>query len=141
VLPVGSYDVTCTANGYIDQIAQGIVVNVNQTTTLNFIMAVGVEDDNVPVTETALQGNYPNPFNPETTLSYTLKDASPVRLEIYNSKGQLVRTLVNESQASGRYHVLWNGKDDRNNPVSSGVYLYRLTAGTYSRSRKMILMQ
>jgi len=45
------------------------------------------------------------------------------------------------SQASGRYHVLWNGKDDRNNPVSSGVYLYRLTAGTYSHSRKMILMQ
>ena len=141
VLPVGTYDVTCTATGYAPQTAQGILVNVNQTTTLNFIMAVGNEDPIVPVTETALQGNYPNPFNPETTISYSVKEASPVRVEIYNAKGQRVRTLVDETQASGWYKVVWNGRDDSGMPVSSGVYMYRMTAGSYRASRKMILMQ
>jgi hypothetical protein len=141
VLPIGNYDVTCAAPGYEPQTAPGITVNVSQTTTLNFIMAVGNEDPIVPVTATALAGNYPNPFNPETTISYSVKEPSPVRIEIFNSKGQKVRTLVNETQSTGWYSPVWNGKDDLGQPVSSGVYLYRMNAGAYHSTRKMILMQ
>jgi hypothetical protein len=142
VLPIGTYDVTCSATGFQSQTITGVVVNPNQTTTLNFVMAVVDNDDNVaPVTATALLGNYPNPFNPETTISYSVKDASPVRVEIFNAKGQKVRTLVDAIQASGWYKAVWDGRDDKGLPVSSGVYMYRMTAGSYHSSKKMILMQ
>ncbi len=142
VLPIGTYDVTCSATGYQEQTANAIVVNPNQTTTLNFIMAiVANEDEVVPVTATALLGNYPNPFNPSTTISWCLKEASPVRIEIYNSKGQRVRVLVDETKATGWYQTVWNGRDDLGNPVSSGVYMYRMNAGSYSSGKKMMLMQ
>jgi flagellar hook assembly protein FlgD len=95
----------------------------------------------MPVTVTALRGNYPNPFNPETTISYDIKDASNVRLDLYNVKGQLVRSLVNQDQAAGRYKVVFNGRDAKGNPLSSGIFLYRFTAGAYSSTRKMMLME
>ncbi len=142
VLPVGNHDVTCSAAGFISQIIEDVPVSVNQTTTLNFVMiGVANDDDVIPVTETALLGNYPNPFNPETTISYSVKDAASVRIEIFNSKGQHVRTLVDEIQASGWYSAVWNGRDDNGRPVSSGVYMYRMNAGNYHKTRKMILMQ
>ncbi|MDD4277713.1 MAG: FlgD immunoglobulin-like domain containing protein, partial [Candidatus Cloacimonetes bacterium] len=80
-------------------------------------------------------------FNPETTISYDIKDAGSVRLAVYNVKGQLVRSLVNTEQAAGRYRVIFNGCDDRGKPLSSGIYLYRFTAGRYSSTRKMMLME
>lgn len=142
VLPIGTYSVTCSANGFNSQTVDGIIVNVNQTTTLNFTMiSTANEDEVIPVTATALLGNYPNPFNPETVITYSVKDPAPVRIEIFNAKGQRVRTLVNADQPTGWYKALWNGKDDRGRPVSSGVYMYRMTAGNYQCSRKMILMQ
>jgi len=114
----------------------------NQNTTLNFVLIpLANEDEVVPITATALKGNYPNPFNPETTISYDLKDAAMVRLDVYNLKGQLVRSLVNEMQATGRYRIVFDGKDERNQPLSSGVYLYRFSAGEYSKTQKMMLMQ
>ena len=99
-------------------------------------------DDNIaPVLNTKLGGNYPNPFNPETTIAYSLKDRQNVKIEIYNVKGQLVRTLVNESKAAGDHKVIWTGTDNNNRPVSSGLYYYKMTAGKYSSSKKMILMK
>ena len=95
----------------------------------------------IPVSETALKGNHPNPFNPETTIAYAIKDAGQVRLEIYNLKGQKVRTLVNGPQNSGNYRVVFNSRDDSGKPLASGIYLYRLTTGTYSSTRKMMLME
>jgi len=142
VLPIGTYSVTCSANGFNSQTVDGIIVNVNQTTTLNFTMiSTANEDEVIPVTATALLGNYPNPFNPETVITYSVKDPAPVRIEIFNAKGQRVRTLVSADQPTGWYKALWNGTDDRGRPVSSGVYMYRMTAGNYQCSRKMILMQ
>ena len=88
-----------------------------------------------------LHGNFPNPFNPETTIRYSVKEATPVSIDIYNVKGQLVKTLVNENKASGHYSVTWNGRDNNNLPVSSGVYFYKMLAGKYSSTRKMILMK
>jgi len=95
----------------------------------------------VPVTVTALHGNYPNPFNPETTIRFDLKDAVPVTLEIYNLKGQLVRTLVREDMPAGRHSIVWNSLDSNNRKVSSGIYFYRLRAGSYVSTRKMVLME
>ncbi len=125
------------------QTIEDVVVNLNQTTTVNFIMVEGSPnaDDLTPVTVTTLNGNYPNPFNPETVISYSIKDAGAVKLEIYNLKGQLVKQLVNVDQAAGHYQVNWNGKDSSGRPCSSGVYYYRLSAPKYQQTRKMVLSQ
>ncbi|MDD3535238.1 MAG: carboxypeptidase regulatory-like domain-containing protein [Candidatus Cloacimonetes bacterium] len=142
VLPVGIYSFTAVANGYHPLTQDEINVVPNQNTTLNFVLIpTSNEDEVVPVTVTALKGNYPNPFNPETTISYELKDAAQVSLEVYNLKGQLVRSLINKAQASGRYRIVFDGKDDRKQALPSGVYLYRFSAGEYHKTRKMMLMQ
>ncbi|MDP2401275.1 MAG: carboxypeptidase regulatory-like domain-containing protein, partial [Actinomycetota bacterium] len=143
VIPIGTYAVTASATGFVSQTIENIVVTANQTSTVNFVMVVGSsnEDDVVPVTATALNGNFPNPFNPETTISYAVKDPAAVRIEIYNVKGQLVRSLVNGEHNSGRYNVVFNGKDNAGNNIASGVYFYRMTTDKYSATKKMILMQ
>ncbi len=99
------------------------------------------DDPVISVVETVLKGNFPNPFNPETTISYSVKDASAVTLCIYNAKGQLVRTLVNEAKSAGNHSAVWNGLDENGRTVSSGVYYYKMNAGKYSSTRKMILMK
>ncbi len=96
------------------------------------------EAEGVPQTF-ALLGNYPNPFNPETTIEYQLPRASRVEIAIYNLAGQLVRTLHQAHQPAGKYKLSWDGKDERGNKVSSGVYLYRMHAGEFSTTKKMIL--
>ncbi len=93
------------------------------------------------VLRTALQGNYPNPFNPVTTIAYSLKEEATVTLEIYNIKGQLVRSLVDEAVNAGPQEAIWNGMDDNNSRVTSGVYFYKLKAGDYTSTKKMILLK
>lgn len=86
--------------------------------------------------------NYPNPFNPSTTISFSVSEVlSSVNIEIYNLKGQKVKTLVNEQLSVGLHSITWNGKDDSNKPVSSGIYFYKMRAGKYTASRKMILLK
>jgi hypothetical protein len=97
------------------------------------------QSDVQPVNQ--LVGNYPNPFNPETTISYEVKNSGPVTVDIYNILGKKVRTLVNENVTAGTHSVVWNGTDDNHDNVSSGVYFYKLTSGDYSATRKMILMK
>jgi hypothetical protein len=87
----------------------------------------------------SLEQNYPNPFNPETQISFTLPAEAPTTLEIYNALGQKVRTLVNEVVGSGVTTKFWDGKDDNGNELTSGTYMYKLTSGQYSASRKMTL--
>ncbi len=103
----------------------------------------GTPNDDIvlPVAETALLGNYPNPFNPETSISYNVKEDSPVSLEIYNLKGQKIRTLVSGKVKAGSYKITWKGDDDYGRPVSSGVYLYKMTSGRYTSTQKMMLMK
>jgi len=89
-----------------------------------------------------LSQNYPNPFNPETTIQFALPTQSNVRLEIYNTLGQRVRTLVaNEVFQAGTYHVVWDGRNDHNQVVPSGMYIYRITAGDFVDSKRMMFLK
>ena len=89
----------------------------------------------------ALEANYPNPFNPQTAIRYSLAGPSRVTLAIYDVLGRRVRTLVDQSQAAGRYQVEWNGLDDQGRSVASGTYLYRLDAGSFRQTAKMSLVR
>lgn len=96
-------------------------------------------DDNVTPVYTLDANNYPNPFNPETTISYSVPNPGPASLKVYNLKGQVVRTLVNDTLEPGEYRVVWNGKDESGQNVSSGLYFYRLTNDGKTITRKMLL--
>lgn len=91
---------------------------------------------------TVLGHNYPNPFNPETTISFlTTESTENTELVIYNLKGQKVKTLVNKVLPAGNHSIIWNGKNDNNESVSSGVYFYKMKSGTYISAKKMILLK
>jgi len=109
--------------------------------TVNFGVASGTDADDGLSIPTVLKGNYPNPFNPVTTIAYSLKENSDVNLEVYNVKGQLVRTLISDNVAAGPHTIEWNGMDDSRNRVTSGVYYYKLNAGDYTSTKKMILLK
>jgi VCBS repeat-containing protein len=85
-----------------------------------------------------LEQNAPNPFNPTTTIRYSLPEGADVRLVIYNILGQRVKTLVNGAQGPGRYTVVWDGRDDAGRPAATGMYVYRLQAGAFAQARKML---
>ncbi len=99
-------------------------------------------DDDIIVVSNKLIGNYPNPFNPTTTISFSITQTSPfVTLEIFNIKGQKVKTLINDKLDEGSHHVVWNGTNENNQPVSSGIYFYKLQTGKYSAVKKMVMMK
>ena len=85
--------------------------------------------------------NYPNPFNPTTTIEYNLPTEGNVKLEVYNTLGQLVNVLIEGNQSAGRQRVTWNGKDSFGSSVSSGLYFYRFKTNSFSQVKKMILMK
>lgn len=89
----------------------------------------------------SLSQNYPNPFNPSTTMAYSLPKRSHVTITIYNVLGQKVATLIDRDETAGSYSVDWNGIDDSGHPVAAGVYLYRLRAGDYIKTEKMLLLK
>ncbi|NLW18760.1 MAG: T9SS type A sorting domain-containing protein [Candidatus Cloacimonetes bacterium] len=96
-------------------------------------------DDNVIPVYVLDAVNYPNPFNPETTIAYSIPKAGQTSLKIYNTKGQLVRTLVDDVRDSGNHSVVWNGYDNDGRSVSSGLYFYRLSSDGNTVTRKMLL--
>ena len=92
-------------------------------------------------TRFAVSSNYPNPFNPTTTINYELPTASVVRLDIHDVLGQKVRTLVHEAMEAGSHKAIWDGRNDAGLPVVSGTYIYRFEAGGFVRTRKMVLVK
>jgi|GEM_PF-601198 len=92
-------------------------------------------------TEFALEENYPNPFNPTTTIQFALPEDASVTLEVYDATGRLVATLINSQLSAGRYESIWNGRNDAGSTVASGVYLYRLRAGSFVQTKTMLLMK
>ncbi|MEA1898087.1 MAG: T9SS type A sorting domain-containing protein, partial [Bacteroidota bacterium] len=107
--------------------------NVGEETTQTAI------DDLMPdadILTVRLNQNFPNPFNPQTTISYSLKNSSDVSLSIYNIKGELVETLVNEEQQAGDHSIVWDAED-----VSSGIYLYQIKTEGSIETKKCVIMK
>ncbi|MCB0834694.1 MAG: T9SS type A sorting domain-containing protein, partial [Bacteroidetes bacterium] len=114
---------TLTVNGGLAQIARG-----------------GEKTDLLP-DKLTLKQNFPNPFNPTTTISYFLPEEGLTVLKIYNVMGQEVRTLYNGHRKAGLYHEVWDGRSNSGAVVSSGIYIYRLQAGATILSRKMLFQK
>lgn len=143
-IPADVYSLVCSHNDYenyihneeIDLVA-GIEIN------LDIVMIPVLDSDNDQITPaTVLKNNYPNPFNPETTISFYLSDSSAkTELCIYDLKGKKLLTLISDNLSAGEHSVTWDGKDSTGKNVSSGIYLYRLTQGNFISTKKMILMK
>ena len=122
------------------EIADGLVFDPSQLS--NPAVVAGVLELQSTPREFALHQNFPNPFNPDTTIKYDLAESADVTLQIYNVLGQVVRTLVaSEAQNAGRYQIRWSGMDDRGVSVSSGIYFYRISAGEFQNVRKLMLLK
>jgi hypothetical protein len=91
---------------------------------------------------TGLRGNSPNPFNPTTKIEYGIGEQTPATVQIFNARGQLVRTLVaNEIHTPGIYSRVWDGRNNDGHTMSTGIYFYRLVAGDYVETRKMVMLK
>jgi len=130
--------------------AGGAIVTWHDRRTDNWdIYALKIDQyGNAPpmdVKETApvfsLAQNFPNPFNPYTQINYTITESSYVTLGIYDVSGHLVRVLFEGTRAAGRYSKLWDGRDESGRLATSGVYFYRLVAGSFAETRKMVFLQ
>lgn len=90
-----------------------------------------------------LRQNHPNPFNPSTTIDFTVPDGSngSTSLRIYDTRGRVIRTLMNEELSPGDYSLHWDGKTDQGGKVGSGVYFYRLESGEFRTTKKMVLIK
>ncbi len=112
---------------------------INNTTT-----DIKRNNNNIPERFT-LFANYPNPFNPSTTIRYLLPTSVDIRLDIYNLMGEKVCTLINQHQSAGTFEIIWNGRNDNNVSVASGIYVYRMEINTgrniVSQSRQMLLLK
>jgi len=103
--------------------------------------AGSTEPDDQPIQSVKLNGNYPNPFNPETSISFSLHTEQKVALTVYNLKGQKVRELAKGSLSSGKHSVIWEGKDDTGKQVGSGLYFYKLKTADKEITKKMLLLK
>lgn len=147
-MPTHRLDLTTSAvNGEIYAIG-GVHFSYPDITTLSTVeefdpagpAAVEIGDTKVPVSF-RLYPNFPNPFNPSTRIRYELPRKSWVKMQILNTLGMEVRTLVNEVQSAGRYEVEWDGRDNQGRRVAGGIYLVRLRAGEIVQARKMVLLK
>jgi flagellar hook assembly protein FlgD len=136
---------TPSSEGYKEAVLQIINQNNDDIIEINLLgmalQSTDNEDSEVQSLITKLGSNYPNPFNPETTINFSLKERGNVELNIYNIRGQKVKSLVSEYREAGNHAILWNGKDNNNKPVASGIYLYQMKNEHLTSTRKMILMK
>ncbi|MBZ0097804.1 MAG: T9SS type A sorting domain-containing protein, partial [Taibaiella sp.] len=129
-------------DGYLGIYSNDPVNPVDNVHLMLDVTLTGINDglELIP-TKYALHQNFPNPFNPSTTIKYDLKAKTDVTLTIFNVLGQKVRTLVNTSQVAGYQKVVWDGLNEYGEQVSTGVYIYRIEAGDFVKSRKMVFMK
>ena len=98
-------------------------------------------DNGIMPKEFVLHQNYPNPFNPVTSLRYDLPNDGLVNITIYDMVGRIVKTLLNGPQTAGFKSVQWNATNDRNEPVSAGLYLYTIQSGEFRQTKKMVFLK
>ena len=135
VLPIGEVEITLKL---LD--SQGLPFDPPVEDTINVYYNPANTPDNNITTVTKLN-NYPNPFNPSTNIYFTITDPTDVLIEIYNMKGQKVKTLVDRKYQAGRYFTTWNGTDSNNETITSGIYFYQLTSDHQNEMKKCILMK
>ncbi len=133
-IPLESRNITCIPNSRSD----GNYLTARMISDLD---SNDANENTNAVALTALMGNYPNPFNPTTTVRFALKEKSDVTVKVYNIKGQLVNTLVNGKMDAGTHDVTWEGIDSRNRPVGSGVYMFRMVTPEYDKTIKSLLLK
>lgn len=147
----GVYDIVAYYQDHQSQIIPNIQIE-NGETENNYDLVINMAGNNDHHNDiqkkTELYSNYPNPFYNSantrgngTTISYSLKNKSKVSLNIYNILGQKIKTLVNSEQKSGNHKIVWNGKDNNNRKVSSGIYFYRLENEGKSLTKKMLILK
>ena len=102
---------------------------------------MNIESEILIPNQFALHQNHPNPFNPITTLRYDLPENGHVNITIYDMLGREVKTLVNTTQDAGFRSVIWDATNDYGKPVSAGVYLYKIQAGEFVQTKKMVLLK
>ncbi|MDD2230937.1 MAG: FlgD immunoglobulin-like domain containing protein [Candidatus Cloacimonetes bacterium] len=132
--------------GYYTTLGFWVPVSINVRSggmgdTIDMTDGRGYGNDALLGSTTLLQQNYPNPFNPNTTISYDIPEDGTVRLDIYNTKGQIVKTLVNTHQSLGYHKATWDGKDSKGQVCTSGIYYYELTNNSERTIKKMLLMK
>ncbi len=116
--------------------------NSSNNLVANFQSPTGdIETQNEIIDEFYLSQNFPNPFNPSTTISFGVPQKSNVRLEVFNTLGRLVRTITNKYYSPGQYAITWNGKDNFGKKVNSGIYIYRFSSNNFIDSKRMILLK
>ncbi len=121
----------------------GEAPDISRTIDFDYSLISDIGDDingNLPLSF-ELKQNYPNPFNPATTIGYSLPVSSFVTIDIFNLLGQKINSLIDESKPAGYYEVNWGGIDFSGNQVSTGYYFYRINAGDYNQTRKMLLLK
>lgn len=116
--------------------------NIDDVQILGF-EGILVDTDDIVILTPQLFDNYPNPFNPTTIISFSLtsEGSENTELAIYNLKGQVVKQLLNQKLSAGNHSCIWNGKDDNGKQVASGVYFYKLRSGSYTNTKKMLLLK
>jgi photosystem II stability/assembly factor-like uncharacterized protein len=137
MLPRATVKFTVVATDGIDTVN---VTGDDRVVFVNRYEFLSTESEGIP-TEFALHENYPNPFNPTTTLRFDLPEVSDITLTIYNMLGQKVRTFNYQNTSAGYHSVKWNATNDYGDPVGAGVYLYQLRANQYVKTRKMVLLK
>jgi len=144
-LKFGNYNVSAGLSGYTEFTTEGINIDEDNSTLtdLDIVLSFGVSaGEDIPDNKILLE-NYPNPFNPVTTINFQLRSYEEnINLEIFNIKGQMIRSYNFKNVAGGALQsVSWEGNDESGNPVSSGIYYYRLSGKDHTISRKMLLMK
>jgi len=132
-------DMNCAEAGLYDSTANAIIRGVCDYIELNY-MNIDGKNGTHPI-GFSLDQNYPNPFNSNTKIQYVLPEENTVTIILYDIKGSKIRTLINNRQTVGRKSILWNGKNDVGELVPGGIYVYTMTSGNFSSTRKIIFLK
>ncbi|MCK4338786.1 MAG: T9SS type A sorting domain-containing protein [Candidatus Cloacimonetes bacterium] len=136
-IAAGLYNVTASLDGYTSHTVNGVRVHAGSAINVNFTLTSHSADDHISdISTTKLNQNYPNPFSSTTSISYYLPKSDNMKLQIYNARGQLVETLVDNYETVGNHSIIWDVKN-----LSSGIYFYKLEIGNTSITKKMLLVR
>ncbi len=143
-LPAGFYDVYAERVFYDDAVVYQIEVFDGEFTQLDIPMNETVNVQNyeiIPTKNDFSLSNYPNPFNPSTTISFSIQNDNEVELSIFNIKGQHITSIINEHLTKGKHLIVWTGCDQNGHQVSSGIYFYKLKVGNKESVKRMLLLK